>query len=54
MAKMMGILPENTYELVDPSFDQMEEFIGLLKNRIVALASPLKSNTGILGSGLLI
>ena len=46
---MMGILPENTYELVDATFAQIDELTELLSDRIAVLSLPLKSATGIFG-----
>ena len=46
---MMGILPENTYEIVDATFAQIDELTELLSNRIAVLSLTLKSATGILG-----
>ena len=51
--KMMGILSENTYELVDATYQQIEELTELMAQRIEVLSSPLKSFTGILGVGVM-
>ena len=36
--KMMGILSENTYELVDATYQQIEELTELMAQRIEVLA----------------
>ena len=46
---MMSILPENTFEIKDASFDELDEIIEWLSYRIVALTRVLEISTGILG-----
>ena len=46
---MMGILPENTFELRDISYDQIEERIKWLCWRVVVQTKVLVKATGILG-----
>ena len=49
--KMMGIIPENIFEMKDVSYDVLEEHMQWLCWRIVAQTRVLKSSTGIKGSG---
>ena len=49
--KMMGILPENIFELKDVSHDDLENYMQWLCWRIVAQTRVLKSPTGIKGTG---
>ena len=49
---MMGILPHNTFELIDATYSQIEELTKLIGSRIAALSALLKNHTGILGNGI--
>ena len=51
--RMMGILPENTFEVRDASFDELDETIEWLSYRIAALTRVLESRTGIVGIGFM-
>ena len=54
LVKMMGILEENTFVLVDATHQQIEEINKIIGNRIAVLSSPLKDFTGVQGPGILI
>ena len=45
----MGILPENTLQMKDVTYDQIEETIEWLSYRIAVLTRVLENPTGILG-----
>ena len=47
--QMMGILPENTYELRDATYSEVEKRIEWLSYRIAVLTRVLSNSTGILG-----
>ena len=51
---MMGILPENTIEMKDVTYDQIQETIEWLSYRIVVLTRVLENLTGILGIGYML
>ena len=46
---MLGILPENTFELTDATSDELDEIIDWLQNRIAVLTRILVKNTGLFG-----
>ena len=48
-AKMFGICPDNTIELVNASNEELERQYKLIFNRILLLSRVLGKHTGILG-----
>ena len=46
---MLGILPENTFELTDATSDQLDEIIDWLVRRFIVLTKALTNDTGIFG-----
>ena len=48
-AKMFGICPENTIELVNATSEELERQYNLIFNRILLLSRVLGKDTGILG-----
>ena len=48
-AKMLGICPENTIELVNATSEELERQYNLIFNRILLLSRVLGKDTGILG-----
>ena len=49
--KMMGILPENIFQLKDVSYDDLEKYMEWLTWRIVAQTRVLDNHTGIKATG---
>ena len=49
-AKMFGICPENTIELVNATNEELERQYKLIFNRILLLSRVLGKETGILGT----
>ena len=47
--QLMGILPENTIEIKDAKYDQLDETIEWLSYKIAVLTRVLENPTGILG-----
>lgn len=47
--KMLGILPENTFEFTDATSDELDEIIDWLQHRIAVLTRILQKNTGLFG-----
>ena len=47
--KMMGILPENTFEIRNASYGEVEELYAWLRDRIAVQAKILVNKTGIIG-----
>jgi hypothetical protein len=44
---MMGILPENTKEMYNASYEEIDEYFAWLSDRICAFTRPLDEFTGI-------
>ena len=51
--KMMGILPENTYDLHDASHEQMTEFYDWFRFKIAVQSKFLDNDTGICSADLI-
>ena len=47
--KMMGVLPENTKEMYNATWDEIDEYFGWLELRMCAFSRPLSEFTGIQG-----
>ena len=46
---MMGVLPENTKEMYNATWDEIDEYFGWLELRMCAFSRPLSEFTGIQG-----
>ena len=47
--KMMGVLPENTKEMYNATYDEIDEYFGWLELRMCAFTRALSEFTGIQG-----